>query len=279
MSIIFNAEDHSYKSIDTSDQTRWISVTTLVSLFKPAFDKYGQAEKSSKNKKSRWYGMSVQEIIQRWESSNKVAVNLGSWYHNQREADLITCDTIQRSGKDVPIIAPLLDGDLKIAPDQSLTEGIYPEHMMYLRSAKICGQADRVEVITDTIDLYDYKTNKEIKTAGFRSWDGKVAKMKHVCSHLDDCNFNHYALQLSIYMYIMLKHNPNLKPGKIVVEHIIFLTDGLDEYGNPIYVYDPNGDPIVEKVVTYNMPYLKKEVQTMIKYIQEHPEILNELKK
>ena len=80
-------------------------------------------------------------------------------------------------------------------------------------------------------------------------------------------------------MYMMLKHNPNLKPGKIVIEHIVFCTEGEDEFGNPVYCFDPNGDPIVEKVVPYTVPYLKKEVQNMIKYIQEHPEILNEIKK
>lgn len=279
MSIIFNAEDHSYKSIDAADTIKWISVTTLISLFKVPFDKETQAEKSSKNKNSRWYGLSKEEIIEKWDKANKVAVNLGSWYHNQREEDLIVCDTIQRSGRDLNIVAPILDGDKKLAPSQSLSEGIYPEHMMFLRSAGICGQADRVEVIADTIDLYDYKTNKEIKTAGFKSWNGAVSKMKHVCSHLDDCNYNHYTLQLSIYMYIMLKHNPNLKPGKIVLEHIKFDVEGQDEFGNPVYKFDPNGDPVVLEVVQYNLPYLKKEVQNMIKYIQEHPEILNDIKK
>ena len=279
MSIIFNAEDHSYKSIDTADKLKWISVTTLIGLFKLPFDKEGQALKSSKNKNSRWYGLSKEEIIEKWDKANKVAVNLGSWYHNQREEDLIICDTIQRSGRDLSIIAPILDGDKKLAPSQSLSEGIYPEHMMFLRSAGICGQADRVEVIADTIDLYDYKTNKEIKTAGFKSWNGAVSKMKHVCSHLDDCNYNHYVLQLSIYMYIMLKHNPNLKPGKIVLEHVKFDIEGQDEFGNPVYKFDPNGDPVVLEVIQYDLPYLKKEVQNMIKYIQENPEILNQVKK
>jgi hypothetical protein len=38
MSIVFNASDHSYKSIDDSDKINWISVTTLVSHFKKPFD-------------------------------------------------------------------------------------------------------------------------------------------------------------------------------------------------------------------------------------------------
>lgn len=278
MSIIFNAKDHSYKSLDSTDEVKWISVTTLIGLFKQAFDKEGQAEKSSKNKNSKWFGLSSAEIIRIWDKANKTAVDLGSWYHDQREADVIGCDTIQRSGRNLPIIAPLMDGDKKLSPDQALTEGIYPEHLVFLRSAGICGQADRVEVIGDTIDLYDYKTNKEIKLKGFQSWKGVVTKMKHVLSHLDDCNYNHYAIQLSIYMYIMLKHNPNLKPGKIVLEHVIFLKETEDEYGNPIYAMDAMGDPIVKEVKRYELPYLKKEVRNMIAYLQDNPELLNQKK-
>lgn len=266
--IIFTASDHSYKSIDQKEDIKWTSVTTLVSKFKIPFDKEGIALKTSKNKKSRWYGMTVKDILAQWDRSTDTALKLGSWYHDQREHDLISCSTIQRSGKDLSIISPLMDGEKKIAPDQTLVEGIYPEHMVYLKSAGICGQADRVEVVQDVINLYDYKTNKEIKKKGFKSWQGVVSKMLHCCSHLDDCNYNHYALQMSIYMYIMLKHNPNLKPGEIVLEHIVFEVESIDQYGVPTYAYDPQGDPIVKEVVTYKMPYMKKEVIRMINHHQ-----------
>lgn len=274
MPIVFKPENHVYESVDQENPIQWTSVTSLVHLFKEPFDAPKVAEKASKNRKSKWYKMSVDEILSHWNDSNKIAVSLGSWYHDQREQDLIACDTIQRSGRDLSIVSPLVDGDNKFAPDQALTEGIYPEHLVYLKSAGICGQADRVEVVGDTINLYDYKTNKEIKTKGYKHWDGRVEKMLHCLAHVDDCNFMHYALQLSTYMYIMLKHNPNLKPGVIQLEHIIFETDGDNGYGVPNYVYDPQGDPIVKEVVKYDLPFMKKEVRAMIKYIQSHPEIL-----
>ena len=64
--------------------------------------------------------------------------------------------------------------------------------------------------------------NKEIKTESFRNWEGISQKMLAPVSHLDDCNYNHYNLQLSIYMYIILKHNPTFKPGKLILHHIQF---------------------------------------------------------
>ncbi len=56
MAIIFKEEGHVYESND-NDDIQWISVTSLVGKFKPKFDRDGQAKKSSKNKRSIWYGM------------------------------------------------------------------------------------------------------------------------------------------------------------------------------------------------------------------------------
>ena len=278
MAIQFTAADHKYQSINQDEKINWISVTSVISLFKKEFDKQAQALKSSKNKRSKWYGLTPEKIIEIWDQSNSVAIDLGSWYHNQREEDLLSCNTIRRLGIDLDIVKPIEDNGIKVAPDQNLTSGIYPEHMVYLKSAGICGQADRVEVIQDVIDIYDYKTNKEIKTQSFTNWEGVSEKMLHPIDHLDDCNFNHYAIQLSIYLYIMIKHNPNLKPGKIILEHIIFKKSGVDKYGNPVYEKDSDGNPIVDKVVPYELPYLKKEVTSIIKYLQANPEFKNKKK-
>ncbi len=280
MAITFTAETHKYESTeDEAKKIDWVSVTSLVGLFKKPFDQEGIAAKASKNKNSKWYGMTPEEIINVWKGETNRAVNLGSWYHDQREAELLMCDTLERSGLELPIVNPLEQDGVKIAPDQTLVSGIYPEHLVYLKSAGICGQADRVEVIQDIIDLYDYKTNKEIKMQAFTSWDGVTQKMLGPLSHLDDCNFNHYALQLSVYMYVMLKHNHNLKPGKIQIHHIVFEKSGENEYGYPITALDPVGDPIVKEVVPYDLPYLKREVQDMLKYIKVNPEVLETKKK
>src|SRR5687767_3156277 len=195
MAIQFTEANHKYTSIDPTDLTHWVSATSFISLFKPKFDKEGIAAKVAKKRGSKWYGLAPEEIITIWEEEATRATDLGTWYHNQRESELLACRTIDRDGRQIPIIAPHKDGELKLASEQRLAEGVYPEHMIYLRSAGLCGQADRVEVIGNRIDLYDYKTNKEIKMKGFTTWDGITKKMLGPCAHLDDCNFNHYALQ------------------------------------------------------------------------------------
>jgi len=276
MSVKFYANEHKYISTDERDLIDWISVTRLIHYFKEPFDTIKRAEACSKGKNPKYNKMTPEDIIKLWESENKRAVNLGSWYHDQREKDVLACNTITRKGKELTIINPLMEGMVKLAPEQQLTEGIYPEHLVYLKSAGVCGQADRIEVVDEYIDVYDYKTNKEIKQQGFVNKGGKSKKMLGPLSHLDECNYNEYALQLSTYMYIMLKHNFNLKPGKIQLDHIEFEIDHLDKNGYPVVAMDAMGDPLVKSVTPYELPYMKKEVIAMFKYVQENREkILN----
>lgn len=270
MAVTFRHADHSYKSLDPNENIIWKSVTSVVSSLKQPFDAQVMSEKTSRNKKSKWYGMKPEKIREAWAAEALRAVTLGTWYHNQREQDILSCSTIRRSGIDVPVVAPIMDGEVKHAPDQRLAEGIYPEHFVYLKSAGLCGQADRVEVVGSVIDLYDYKTNKEIKRESFRNWEGISQKMLHPVEHLDDCNFYHYALQLSIYMYIMIKHNPTLRPGKLIIHHITFEEEGHDEFGYPVPRRDNDGNPIVKEVIPIEVPYMKAEVIRIINWLHDN---------
>lgn len=270
MSIVFNAADHSYKSIE-ADEIKWISVTSLVSQFKKPFDAKTVAERVTKSKRSKWFGIPPQKILEIWDSEANRATTLGTYYHNQREADLCSFASIERDGITVPVITPVeeIDG-LKQAPSQRLDPGVYPEHMVFLKSAGICGQSDLVEVVNGYVNITDYKTNKEIKTESFKDWEGISEKLLMPVNNLDDCNFNHYALQLSIYMYIILKHNPKLQPGKMYIHHVIFEEESKDEFGYPITKYDHNGDPVVKEVIPMLIPYLKDEVISIINWLHEN---------
>jgi ATP-dependent exoDNAse (exonuclease V) beta subunit len=268
MALQFKEEGHLYESID-KDEIKWMSVTSLIGMLKPKFDAEEQAKKSSKNKRSKWYGMTPKEILQAWENESNRAIKLGNFYHNQREADLLDFKTIERDGIEVPIIKPIFDEETgaKIAPEQKIEDGVYPEHMVYLKSAKICGQADLVEIIDGTINITDYKTNKEIKETGFTNWEGITSKMYNPVSHLDDCNLNHYNLQLSIYAYIIKKHNPKLKIGKLQVQHVKFKQIGEDKNGYPINEHI-NGEPVLDEIIMYDLPYLKNEVISIINWLK-----------
>lgn len=52
--------------------------------------------------------------------------------------------------------------------------------------------------------LCDWKRSKEIKYTSYRS----IEKGRGPCSHLDDCNFNHYSLQLNLYQWMIQRKTP-----------------------------------------------------------------------
>jgi len=275
MPVIFRSDGHIYETLDENlkkDQIKWTSVTSFVGMFKPKFDAEAQSKKSSKNKRSKWYGMTPKEILAAWDSESQRAISLGNWYHDEREKRLLEFKTIERDGTEVPIIKPIVDQNgIKIAPEQKLSEGVYPEHFVYLKSAGLCGQADLVSIVNGKINILDYKTNKEIKKKGFTNWEGITSKMYNPVSHLDDCNLKHYNLQLSLYAYIIKKHNPKLKIGDLQIQHVIFEKEGEDKFGYPITKYNDQKEPIIKEIKIYELPYLKQEVQSLMMWLKDNP--------
>ena len=106
MSIIFKEKDHSYTSSDQHNIS-WVSVTTLTSHFKEPFDAKLVAQKVSKRKKSKWFGMTPKQIQDIWKKESERAMGLGTFYHNQRENDLCSLASIERDGVTVPVFSPI----------------------------------------------------------------------------------------------------------------------------------------------------------------------------
>jgi len=269
MILTFIPQQHKYNSVEP-DGINWLSVTSFISNFKQPFEADLIAEKSSKSKKSKWYGMTPEAIKDAWKSEANRATTLGTWYHNCREKDICEVETMERHGVVIPVVKPIEKEGIKYSPNQKLSSGVYPEHMVYLKSSGLCGQSDLVEVVNGEVHITDYKTNKEIKAEGYTNWEGVTQKMLPPLSHLDDCNLNHYTLQLSIYMFMILKHNPKLKFGSLTIHHIIFEEVDKNKFGNPITALDSNGDPIVKDIVQYDLPYLKQEVISLLHWLEDN---------
>jgi hypothetical protein len=158
MSIIFTAEDHSYKSLNPEEKINWTSVTTVIAALKKPFDAKKTAEKVSKKKTSKWYGVDPVIIQEIWKNEADRSTTLGTWYHNQREDDLCSLASLEREGITIPVFSPSGENNgIRVAPNQKLEPGVYPEHMVYLKSAGLCGQSDLVEVVNGKVNIIDYK--------------------------------------------------------------------------------------------------------------------------
>lgn len=268
--IKFTEEGHAYTSTDNSNIS-WTSVTKLIDKFSQPFDSQQIATNCSNKKKSKWYGMSVKDIQAQWKLSNLYSLEVGNWFHNMMEASVLSCNSIQVDGIDLEIVKPVIIEGEKFAPDQKLKNNhTYPEHFTYLKSAGLCGQSDKVEIINNHVNVLDYKSNKEIKLQSYRRWDTGYQMMLTPFQHLQDCNFVHYSLQLSLYMYMILKHNPQFKPGKITLQHVLFEEQTRDKFDNPIYKKDADGNFFVKDQIFYDVPYMKKECQTLVDYLKNN---------
>ena len=96
--------------------------------------------------------------------------------------------------------------------------------------------------------------------------------MYNPVSHLDDCNLKHYNLQLSLYAYIIKKHNPKLKIGKLQIQHVSFEKEGENKYGYPITKYNNQGEPIIKEIKMYDLPYLKDEITSLVMWLKDNPQ-------
>lgn len=255
----FISNNHSYQSTEP-DNIKWVSVSTLVHHFKEPFDAIETAKKCSVCKPGRypnkWFTLSPEEIMNAWDKENKRSTDLGTWYHKQREFETGNVHRCQE------------EKGVKYSSDQHLAHGVHVEPILYLESAGIAGQSDKIIVDSPIVTIRDFKTNKEIKREGFKNWEGVTKKLLAPLQHLDDCELNLYALQLSTYLYIILRHNPKLLVGKLIIEHVKFETNGIDNYGYPITKLNAEGEPIVKEIEEIELPYLKNEVVKMIEYLK-----------
>lgn len=96
--------------------------------------------------------------------------------------------------------------------------------------------------------IVTHNTNKEIKQkAGFNTQTRSEVKMLYPLNLLPDCNYYHYALQLSTYAWMLQMINPDFVIKDLILVH-----------------FDHNNNQTV-----YNMPYLKKEVESMLKFYKK----------
>jgi ATP-dependent exoDNAse (exonuclease V) beta subunit len=125
---------------------------------------------------------------------------------------------------------------------------IYPEAVLFSEKYKIAGTSDIVEDCGDYFNVLDFKTNKELNfISKYGQWLNKPV------SHLSDCQYNIYALQLSIYAY-MIQMQTRKKVGKL-----------------QIYYLNPQKDYTFEKI---NMPYLGRDAKAVLDHwleIQKNP--------
>ena len=187
-----------------------------------------------------------QDILDEWEETNRIACERGTKIHAQLE------HSFYDAGSNITLKKFGIGGKFECKKDYSdldLEYGVYPEYLIYYDNPKIdlhiAGQIDLIVKNGNDIYIIDHKTNKKIDLKGFYNGATRTSdKMKFPLSHLDECNYNHYQLQLSTYAWMLQKLNPDFVIKDLILNH-----------------YDHSG-----KNTLYHCTYLKDDVEKMLKY-------------
>lgn len=239
-SITFTEEDHRYEV----DGREYISVTTLIDRYVPEFDRYfwscykaiqrifqdrygvdeglnhfNELRDQRHHSSPGWIDWmctvesiekkdlhSTQEIIlHEWFLENENSLIKGSAYHDKKEAEAYK-QKFSTNPFTKTKFKTAQKKHQKLKSLKNLEAGYYPEMVIWNNKYKVIGTADRVFINRKKeIWIDDYKTNKEIKKSN------QFEKMLSPLDSLDNCNYNHYRLQIGLYAWMLEQHGYDVK--------------------------------------------------------------------
>ena len=276
--IAFNEEKHRYWNVN-DESKKFISVTTLIEKFGQPFDRdfwsaykaleklippdSWKIEKKSLLNTKRFdksildvyditeneFNKTQQDILDAWDEENRKSCERGTKIHAQLENEFYA------GGKNVELKKFGLGGKFECRRNYTeldLPYGVYPEYLISRTSddgiLNIAGQIDCLVKNGNEIVIIDHKTNKKLDLkGGFNTTTKSSVKMLYPLNNLDDCNFNHYQLQLSTYAWMLQKINPNFVIKDLILNH-----------------YDHDGNNTL-----YHCDYLKTEVERMLAFYKK----------
>ncbi len=237
--IYFEEESHSYfledKSVD------FTSVTTFIHQFFPEFDAPMVARRMVM-REIRDGGMAVEEsviearvdeLLAKWDKKRDDACDFGTRVHENCEALLLNKDELH-TPKDTREEKVMSLAKLEVQKLQNKLHFYASEAIIFSPSLALSGTIDllmwdeqRGEVV-----ILDWKTNSQIKLEN--RWQSGLSPI----SHLEDTNYNHYALQMSVYQFLLL-HEGYFPPNTKFSRKLIHLhADSGVTYHEVPYLYD-----------------------------------------
>lgn len=233
---------------------RYTSATQVIDLFSNEFDSHEQA-KAYATKTTQ----TPEHWLDRWEDIAEIARRRGNWLHGLKE------DITRNRGSFNMFGQPFIVRNVELYGIQQrlseLPDGLYPELILWNHEYGIAGRADGVILHTlhnghRIAHVFDYKTNRFIRTRSWRDKYGNYITMKAPLSHIMDCAMQHYYLQLSLYQFMLESHG--FLPGD---RQIIHYPHRLD-----IAPGGPQGPEPPSKV--YPCPYQRDDVLSMLEYLK-----------
>lgn len=199
--VFFDKEQHSYTN---EFGENYISVTTLLSKYKNKFD----TDKHSARVAYR-EGVSQEFVLQTWAEITKIATDRGTEIHKIIENYITKAeDPID----DSRWLYKSYDNIVKYHIDTY--KEVLSENLLFHNDYKVAGTADLIYDHGTHFTIGDFKTNKRFN---FSSKYNEY--FNEPLEHFTYCEFNTYALQLSLYAY-MYEQATGKQCRKIVIFYL-----------------------------------------------------------
>ena len=200
-----------YKLYQTCNGVKSIGVKRLISALQEQFDAVAIATKCVANPNSKYFGRTVEEVVDEW--SNKGAKtglrgmgldNYVAHVYEHTEFDLNQCS------EDLLGMCKQFDIFKETVLDVTGAELVGRE-LWVQDTNNIKGRMDALFAINNDLIIFDWKTFEKFETSNSY---GK--KLLGPASHLDDCNANLATFQIYLYKYFLKKYyNIEIKSCRI----------------------------------------------------------------
>lgn len=257
--IRFIDEFHEYYN---EQDEKYISVSGLADKVKEKTDWEPIKKKNAKD-----LGITVEELEKEWERKRLAGTNAGTAIHLKKEQELLSTSDLTVNNVQCTIKPCSFSNGWKysLVEDKLENNTVYPEAMIFNHILKVAGQSDRVEVVNNTINVIDYKTDKKMDRQGFyNKYKGGHKKLLAPVAHLQECEFDIYSLKMSMYMRLLWAKNKHLKIGDLILEW-----HQLERDADTVPILGSDGLPIVKKIEIIKVPYLRKEVKDVFDWYKE----------
>lgn len=201
--ISFEEKTHTY-TINTKqnkDDTSFTSVTTWVHSLFPQFNATKIIDKMQKGKnweKSKYYGMSADEIKALWKKNGQEASKAGTKLHNDVES-YYNQHEVDNSSVEFEYFLNFENDRVK-DPINNTMLPYRTEWTIYDEELRLSGSVDMLYEYKDSglLTIYDWKRCKDIKKNN--GWEHcNIDEL----SYIPNTNYWHYALQLNTYREII----------------------------------------------------------------------------
>lgn len=199
--IYFDEASHTYTNTETKE--KYVSVTTLLGKYKTPFDKDLHSTRVA-NK----YGVPKEMVLEMWAKETKTATDKGTKIHKLMENYIV--DGMKE--EEYNHLYSSYDDVVSTSIDKHIA--VNSEILLYNDEFKVAGTSDLVYDQGNYFTISDFKTNKKFKySSDFNDY------FKDPISHLQYCEHNVYALQMSLYAKLY-EDMTNKKCKKIVVFYL-----------------------------------------------------------